>query len=476
MMDYNIKTPSPWDWESLALYSAKGGDVPRHVQPTDWGIDVAGGGIDTGSVYSSGGGGCSGSDVGNGCSSKSSISASFDSSSKAGTKVSEIFFEAVEVFPNDLNKKKDLARVEDTGTSPVLMTSMGSSEPLIGLKLGKRTYFEDVFSGTGSNVVRAPSLPPVPAAATASAKKNRQSHQGISNTFCQVEGCNIDLTMAKEYHRKHRVCETHSKSPRVIVAGQERRFCQQCSRFHGLMEFDQKKRSCRRRLSDHNARRRKPQPEAISFNSGRLSSPFYADDRHQMNLIFNSPSFGHARPPKNLTWEGSLDFKHAQEKGSWNMSIKLGGINGQLHLPNTELPNTVSNIHSDLDRLLPFKSTSAAVLNQGVEAPVIASNPDGAQDLRRALSLLSTDSWGSTDPASTSSLNQFVLSDCGAVTQPAMQLTPPSSDYWQSDHSSIAQSRIIPFASSNGNGNQFQEIQLLKAPYETAFFDSSQMH
>jgi hypothetical protein len=47
---------------------------------------------------------------------------------------------------------------------------------------------------------------------------------------CQVEGCGLDLSRVKEYHRKHRVCEAHTKSPRVVVAGQERRFCQQCSR------------------------------------------------------------------------------------------------------------------------------------------------------------------------------------------------------------------------------------------------------
>lgn len=48
---------------------------------------------------------------------------------------------------------------------------------------------------------------------------------------CQVEGCGTELGAAKEYHRKHRVCEAHTKSPRVVVAGQERRFCQQCSRW-----------------------------------------------------------------------------------------------------------------------------------------------------------------------------------------------------------------------------------------------------
>uniref|UniRef100_A0A0E0MFM6 SBP-type domain-containing protein n=1 Tax=Oryza punctata TaxID=4537 RepID=A0A0E0MFM6_ORYPU len=34
----------------------------------------------------------------------------------------------------------------------------------------------------------------------------------------------------RDYHRRHKVCEAHAKTPVVVVAGQEQRFCQQCSR------------------------------------------------------------------------------------------------------------------------------------------------------------------------------------------------------------------------------------------------------
>lgn len=47
---------------------------------------------------------------------------------------------------------------------------------------------------------------------------------------CQVEGCHVALVNAKDYHRRHRVCEMHSKAPKVVVVGLEQRFCQQCSR------------------------------------------------------------------------------------------------------------------------------------------------------------------------------------------------------------------------------------------------------
>ncbi|KAL0801321.1 hypothetical protein Bca101_056497 [Brassica carinata] len=89
---------------------------------------------------------------------------------------------------------------------------------------------------------------------TVQAKKPRAS----SSPLCQVYGCNMDLSSSKDYHKRHRVCETHSKTSVVIVNGIEQRFCQQCSRFHFLSEFDNGKRSCRRRLAGHNERRRKP--------------------------------------------------------------------------------------------------------------------------------------------------------------------------------------------------------------------------
>ncbi|KAK7412366.1 hypothetical protein VNO78_03821 [Psophocarpus tetragonolobus] len=74
---------------------------------------------------------------------------------------------------------------------------------------------------------------------------------------CQVQGCNADLSDAKPYHRRHKVCEFHAKASAVLIADHHQRFCQQCSRFHELSEFDDSKRSCRRRLAGHNERRRK---------------------------------------------------------------------------------------------------------------------------------------------------------------------------------------------------------------------------
>ncbi|KAG5113339.1 hypothetical protein JHK82_036608 [Glycine max] len=80
---------------------------------------------------------------------------------------------------------------------------------------------------------------------------------GSITPSCQVDNCDADLSEAKQYHRRHKVCEYHAKAPSVQMAGLQQRFCQQCSRFHVLSEFDDSKRSCRTRLAGHNERRRK---------------------------------------------------------------------------------------------------------------------------------------------------------------------------------------------------------------------------
>jgi hypothetical protein len=48
--------------------------------------------------------------------------------------------------------------------------------------------------------------------------------------MCQVDNCKADLSEAKDYHRRHKVCEMHSKAVEATVTGVMQRFCQQCSR------------------------------------------------------------------------------------------------------------------------------------------------------------------------------------------------------------------------------------------------------
>lgn len=99
-----------------------------------------------------------------------------------------------------------------------------------------------------------------------SGKKSKLGGSASSGAICQVDDCRADLSSAKDYHRRHKVCAVHSKATKAMVGSAMQRFCQQCSRFHLLQEFDEGKRSCRRRLAGHNKRRRKTHPE--NSNSG----------------------------------------------------------------------------------------------------------------------------------------------------------------------------------------------------------------
>ncbi|CAN6460854.1 unnamed protein product [Victoria cruziana] len=162
------------------------------------------------------------------------------------------------------------------------------------LKLGKRHYYENASSGAFGKLTPADE-PHVSGFSLLKRGREFLSHFHLHHHYqhqsslasstppsmlasgvsvlgtpvprCQVEGCNVGLMGAKEYHRRHKVCEMHSKAPKVIVQGLEQRFCQQCSRFHVVSEFDDSKRSCRRRLAGHNERRRKNASDSTTRNS-----------------------------------------------------------------------------------------------------------------------------------------------------------------------------------------------------------------
>ncbi|XP_066306187.1 squamosa promoter-binding-like protein 1 isoform X2 [Miscanthus floridulus] len=101
-----------------------------------------------------------------------------------------------------------------------------------------------------------------------SEEEERPRKGASSSTTCQVDGCHADLSGARDYHKRHKVCEAHTRTTVVCIKNVEHRFCQQCSRFHLLQEFDEGKKSCRSRLAKHNGRRRKVQPQAaVNGNS-----------------------------------------------------------------------------------------------------------------------------------------------------------------------------------------------------------------
>ena len=53
-----------------------------------------------------------------------------------------------------------------------------------------------------------------------------------------MEGCTRSLLKEKNYFRRYRCCKEHSRSPMVVIDGEQKRFCQQCCSFHPLEAFD----------------------------------------------------------------------------------------------------------------------------------------------------------------------------------------------------------------------------------------------
>lgn len=154
----------------------------------------------------------------------------------------------------------------------------GDFQARIGLNLGHRTYFSAEDTAVSRLYKRPRAIPPA-----------------SQVPRCQAEGCKADLTNAKHYHRRHKVCEFHSKATSVVTGGVQQRFCQQCSRFHVLAEFDEVKRSCRKRLADHNRRRRKPQTNTIvpAVSSAEAATALKVeDDSNNVSGSCNNTSRG----------------------------------------------------------------------------------------------------------------------------------------------------------------------------------------
>jgi hypothetical protein len=120
-----------------------------------------------------------------------------------------------------------------------LMDAGGGGGGRIGLNLGRRTYFSpaDVLAvdrlltrsrlggGVGMGMGMGMGLGMGVLGLGLGAAHHHQPPR------CQAEGCKADLSAAKHYHRRHKVCEYHAKAGAVAAAGKQQRFCQQCSRY-----------------------------------------------------------------------------------------------------------------------------------------------------------------------------------------------------------------------------------------------------
>ncbi|CAH8299315.1 unnamed protein product [Eruca vesicaria subsp. sativa] len=307
-MDCNMVSPL-WDWDHLIMPNLSKTETDKKQPSTDWEIEK-GEGID--SIFPCFAGlekVSTGSNTGflHTPVSKSSQLTSTNSSSPKLKRTNL----ASESSRGDSCSNIDLDQVK---ASTPLEVSVASTESDLCLKLGKRSYSEEFWGRDNNNDLSAVSVKLLTPSVVAQ-KKSKSCGHSMQLPRCQIDGCELDLSSAKGYHRKHRVCENHSKCPVVTVGGIERRFCQQCSRLHAVSEFDDKKRSCRKRLSHHNARRRKPQG-MFPLNPQRVYNR-----RQHTNMLWNELSLN-TRSEENYAWGTTYDTKPTQS--GFTLSFQRG--------------------------------------------------------------------------------------------------------------------------------------------------------
>jgi len=330
-----------------------------------------------------------------------------------------------------------------------------------GLKLGRQTYFKDSAAGVTAaggvvQVVReraAASAGPICSPPPGKKRQQARSPGGIQIPCCQVEGCKTDLTPAKDYHRRHKVCEMHSKAPRCIAGGQEQRFCQQCSRFHVLTEFDGGKRSCRRRLAGHNRRRRKAHPETHTTLSIKGLSPVPSDNSLTMEDNKQSIFLQHHRGSTS----SSTSVDTNEYAGPLANSLKLSPWSGLGRSDDCKLAASVES-QSILSTLLRPTADHLLMLSQSPKgriaapkssAPEMAISPhqfmEGAlSPLGQGLSLSSSSAGllGGFEPIHLGACSQGAYSVSAVDSGCALSLL--SSQAWVSHSSSCPPIQGIP--------------------------------
>ncbi|GAB2220375.1 hypothetical protein Drorol1_Dr00008024 [Drosera rotundifolia] len=286
-----------------------------------------------------------------------------------------------------------------------------------------------------------------PSTTTGSSKRARAPSAGGSQvTSCLVDGCNADLSECRDYYRRHKVCEVHSKSPKVTIRGQPQRFCQQCSRFHSLGEFDEGKRSCRKRLEGHNRRRRKAQSESFPMNP----EAFLSAGRGSRILAFNSCSpMIPSSSAVSSTWSETIKFDMNPPIRGSSCAPSVTAAYSHLYtgrqFPFLQGPisshGSSSSAHQSLhdDGSTNISTTTSSNSNANIYRKIFSTGPSQViTDSDRALSLLSSSS------SAAAAVNDDDVCDIGFgnVTHP---LNHPSSTAFPSQSNNM-----VHFRASHG--------------------------
>ncbi|CAI9765898.1 unnamed protein product [Fraxinus pennsylvanica] len=167
---------------------------------------------------------------------------------------------------------------------------------------------------------------------------------------CQVPECKADISELKGYHKRHRICLRCANARSVVLDGECKRYCQQCGKFHILSDFDEGKRSCRRKLERHNnRRRRKPNDTKGSFETEpkqvALADNVRGDDDTGKDMIHSSSPM----PEREILMESE---GHASILG-----LALGSQN---NLSDSVLSAAFVETHNDEDKENPKYTNSTS--------------------------------------------------------------------------------------------------------------------
>ncbi|XP_022735359.1 squamosa promoter-binding-like protein 6 isoform X2 [Durio zibethinus] len=244
--------------------------------------------------------------------------------------------------------------------------------------------------------------------------KNARTTSSNSHTpCCQVFGCNKDLSSSKDYHKRHKVCEAHSKTAKVIVNGIEQRFCQQCSRFHLLAAFDDGKRSCRKRLAGHNERRRKLHFNTLSGKPNKLlqsyqgtkivgtsipkRTPFVIPNIFQDDLVY----------PERYGQASQYQQVKSEEKPNYSSQSAIPMSNGQLQ------PKSFFHMHGSGKQNVPGTFSSATEVFNAPNTASTVKELSGVARSNCALSLLSAQSQNLSSHAIGIQMSRSLINQSG---------------------------------------------------------------
>uniref|UniRef100_A0A803NA54 SBP-type domain-containing protein n=1 Tax=Chenopodium quinoa TaxID=63459 RepID=A0A803NA54_CHEQI len=139
---------------------------------------------------------------------------------------------------------------------------------------------------------------------------------------CQVPGCEVDIRELKGYHRRHRVCLVCANATSVVIE-----------------DFDEGKRSCRRKLERHNNRRRRKSADYRGTVEKEPQGDVQTED------VFSDGEAG-----KENAWSGGqIEKEDSKDKTLSNLcsALESQNIESDSNLTFTPVDKVVDNLERE---------------------------------------------------------------------------------------------------------------------------------